>query len=238
MSLRIAFDLDGTVADMSSVLRKEAEALFGEQIQPRPPVPSKPVPEAVAGDESAAPDDPENPAVAELQLTARQQAQLWDHVQQIENFWVTLPEIEPGIIARIARLARARRWEVLFITTRPPSGGETTQVQTARWLDAHGYPLPSVFVVHGSRGRVAEALGLDFVVDDRPENCLDVAVDSKAKPILIWHGDEARIPAGARRLGVRAAPSIGEAVDLIEQYDDLRKERGVVRSIKRLFSGK
>ena len=39
----------------------------------------------------------------ELHLTARQQMQLWDHVKKIENFWTTLPELEPGIIARIAK---------------------------------------------------------------------------------------------------------------------------------------
>ena len=39
----------------------------------------------------------------ELHLTARQQMQLWDHVKKIENFWTTLPELEPGIIARIAQ---------------------------------------------------------------------------------------------------------------------------------------
>ena len=40
--------------------------------------------------------------------------------------------------------------------------------------------------MRGSRGKVAAALALDVVLDDRPENCLDVLSDSKAKPILIW----------------------------------------------------
>ena len=40
--------------------------------------------------------------------------------------------------------------------------------------------MPSVFVMNGSRGKLAAALHLDAVIDDRSENCLDVVVDSKA----------------------------------------------------------
>ncbi|MGE0043666.1 MAG: hypothetical protein AB7H88_10660 [Vicinamibacterales bacterium] len=228
MSLRIAFDLDGTVADMFTTLREEAEQLFGEETLSRQTY-------QISNSGEGVEDDPANPAMAELHLTARQQMRLWDHVKTIENFWLRLPELEPGIISRIATVAYKRRWEVIFITTRPASAGETTQVQSAQWLDQHGYALPSVFVVQGSRGKVADALSLDFVVDDRPENCLDVAVDSKAKPILIWPGDPKALPAGAKRLGIRAVPTISEAVELIERYEDLRHEGGVVKSLKRLF---
>ena len=65
--------------------------------------------------------------------------------------------------------------------------------------------------------------------------CLDVAVESKAKPILIWSGDPKAVPPGAKRLGVRVATSISEAVSILEQLDDLQKESGVVRSIKKLL---
>jgi hypothetical protein len=113
--------------------------------------------------------------------------------------------------------------------------GDTVQIQSQRWLEAQGFRLPSVFVVRRSRGKVADALELDAVVDDRPENCLDVAVDSKAKPILIWPGDPKHIPPGARRLGVRVVTSISEALDVVVKLDDVKNETGVVRSIKKLF---
>jgi len=57
--------------------------------------------------------------------------------------------------------------------------------------------------VQRSRGKIADALQLDAFVDDRPENCLDIAVESKAKVILVWHGHLKDVPAGAKRLGVR-----------------------------------
>jgi hypothetical protein len=226
MPLRVGFDLDGTIADMHVVLRREAEQLFG----------AAKLSAATGPEVQPDKDEPDSAKVmAEMHLTARQQMQLWEHVKTVENFWGGLPEMEPGIVARIAQTAIARRWEVLFLTTRPLVAGETTQIQSQRWLEAHGFPMPSVFVVQRSRGTIADALELDAVVDDRPENCLDVAVDSKAKPILIWPGDPKAVPPGAKRLGVRTVTSISEALALLVQLDDLKREKSVVRSIKKFF---
>jgi len=185
-------------------------------------------------DEAAKPEDDAN-VMQELHLTSRQQQQLWDHVKKIEDFWTTLPELEPGIIARIAKAAADRRWEVIFLTTRPSTAGELVQVQSQRWLAAHGFEYPSVYVVQRSRGKIADALHLDAFVDDRPENCLDIAVESKAKVILVWHGNLKDVPAGAKRLGIRAVSSISEAMTLLEQLDDIRQAPGLMRSIKRAF---
>ena len=206
MSLRVAFDLDGTIADMSAALHKEAERLFGAEALAVAVLNQK-------NSGSDADDDGDSKKLmAELHLTAKQQMQLWDHVKTVENFWRNLPELDTGIVARIWNLVVNRRWEVIFLTTRPLVAGETVQLQSQRWLKAHGFLLPSVFVVQRSRGRIADALHLDAVVDDRPENCLDVAVESKAKPILIWQADPKLVPPGAKRLGVRVAASISEAV--------------------------
>lgn len=245
MPLRVGFDLDGTVADMYAALYTEAVKLFGEDVvrkaaykKPDPPPAEAAAAKTPAGktkEGSAASDEDatENPAFQELHLTARQQMQLWEHVKKIENFWTTLPELEPGIIARIARAVIDRRWEVIFFTTRPSTAGELVQLQSQRWLQAHGFEFPSVYVVHRSRGRIADALQLDAFVDDRPENCLDIAVESKAKVILIWHGNLKDVPAGAQRLGVRPVNTISEAMGLLEHLDDVRNQPGLMRSLKR-----
>ena len=80
--------------------------LFGEEALAKPRY--KKAAAEPDGGPSEAPKTPTtatttDPAMDELQLTARQQMQLWDHVRKIENFWTTLPELEPGIIARIAQ---------------------------------------------------------------------------------------------------------------------------------------
>ena len=239
MPLRVGFDLDGTVADMYFALRREAIELFGEDVLRTPEESTKP---QQADKEEKAQVKPEDDqaatlAVQELHLTSRQQNQLWDHVKKIENFWTTLPELEPGIISRIAKAATERRWEVIFLTTRPATAGELVQMQSQRWLEAHGFQYPSVYVVQRSRGKIADALALDAFVDDRPENCLDIAVESKAKVILVWHGKVADVPAGAKRLGVRAVTSISEGLEVLEQLDDVRNERGLLKSIKRVLRG-
>jgi hypothetical protein len=108
-------------------------------------------------------------------------------------------------------------------------------MQSQRWLEAHGFQYPSVYVVQRSRGKIADALQLDAFVDDRPENCLDIAVESKAKVLLIWHGSLADVPAGAKRLGIRAVNTISEAVKLLEQLDDIRQQPSLMRSIKKAF---
>ena len=106
-----------------------------------------------------------------------------------------------------------------FLTKRPQTAGSTAQVQTQRWLESKGFPLPSVFVVQGSRGRIAASLDLDIVVDDRPENALDVVVDSKARALLIWREDETRLPGAAKRLGIGVIRSVGECLDILSQVD-------------------
>jgi len=243
MPLRVGFDLDGTVADMYSALKREAISLFGEdvvrdaEVQPSSPQEagdeqSGPKPESVPGSDE---EQVARPAMQELHLTARQQSQLWDHVKKIENFWNTLPELEPGIIRRLARNVAERRWEIIFLTTRPTTIGDLVQLQSQRWLHDHGFEYPSVFVVRRSRGKIADALGLDAFVDDRPENCLDIAVESTAKVILVWHGDPKDIPAGAKRIGVQPVQTISEALALLEKLDDVRAQPSLMRTIKRAF---
>jgi FMN phosphatase YigB (HAD superfamily) len=229
--LRVAFDLDGTLADMQQVLRREAAKLFPSAR------PLEKVTPAVHADTHKPADTAVDDATAltppDLDLTSRQWARLWSHVRRIDDFWLSLPEIDEGIVAHIAKLAAARRWDVLFITTRPGVRGQTTQIQTQRWLQAHGFALPSVFVVHRSRGAIAQALELDVVVDDRLENCVDVALESKATPVLIRQSAPAPAHRESHPTTVRIVSSIREAVSLVEQIDDDRQRRGVVRSIRK-----
>ena len=215
MSLRIACDLDGTVADMDAALQREAERLFGPDVDLR----------GIPGDRAESAEDVEGqlaPGASGLAvggarvLSPRDVRRLWDHVASIENFWMSLGEVEPGAIARLAAAARTHRWEVIFLTQRPPSAGETTQVQSQRWLQSHGFELPSVMVMRGSRGKVAEALALDVVIDDRPENCLDVASDSKARPVLIWRAGAGAVPPQIAGLPLEAVPSMAQALEYLE----------------------
>jgi hypothetical protein len=249
MSLRIAFDCDGVIADLDSALAEVAERLFGAAPPPvsrttgdasdqpgaaqvgAPPSaaaeaasPAGKPPATGAGKPTPAAAQPPDAPTAEeeqvepprfRQLTRQQQHDIWSAVHDTENFWEALKETEPGIVARIAREAREREWEVIFITQRPSSIGSITQIQTQRWLIERGYQNPSVFVIKGTRGKVADALSLDIVVDDRPENCLDVKLESRARAILIWPDRPESLPPNARRLGIEPVPSTNACLDLL-----------------------
>lgn len=250
MPLRIAFDLDGVLADMETELVRQAEILFGEamtrRLQERAADPDQRT-AVVARDADhksgevatqAGAEADNTPPLLKLNMTTRQQRKLWRHVETVENFWETLAEIEPGIIARLAEIVTSRRWEIIFLTKRPQTLGATAQVQTQRWLEAKGFPLPSVFVVQGSRGRIAAALGLDIVVDDRPENCLDVVMDSKARAILVWREGEGAPPAAARRLGIGVVKSVRECLDILAEVDSsaaAAERPGVMHRVRQLF---
>jgi hypothetical protein len=240
MPLRIAFDLDGVLADMDAELVRQAEVLFGEPMTRRPPQQAAAA-EGTPGEAPPAPDGSEPaadgaPPIAQLNMTARQQRKLWRHVESIENFWEGLAELEPGVIGRLAALAHDRRWEIIFLTKRPETAGATAQVQTQRWLESKGFALPSVFVVQRSRGRIASALGLDIVVDDRPENCLDVVVDSKARAILVWRDDASQPPAAAQRLGIGVVKSVADCLEILVQMDSASEdEPGVMSRVMRML---
>ena len=243
MSLRIAFDLDGVLADMESELVRQAGILFGDAVTRRKPRRHTPETQPDAADPShesvagaAEPPLDNTPPLLKLTMTARQQRKLWRQVEAIENFWETLKEIEPGTVARLAEMATARRWEVIFLTKRPETAGRTAQLQTQRWLSAQGFAMPSVFVVQGSRGRIAAALDLAIVVDDRLENCLDVVVDSKARAILVWREEDKPLPETARRMAIGAVRSMEQCFSVLAEIDTAAAtEPGVFDRVLRLL---
>ncbi len=192
--LRIGCDMDGVVADLGAAMSRESLALFGDEGR-----------------------DADH-------LAARRRKHLWTRVQAVENFWETLDEIEPGGVSRMAALAAERRWEVIFLTTRPDSAGDTAQRQTHRWLAAHGCSSPNVFVVRRSRGLIAAALELDVVLDDRPGNCLDVIADSEARAILTWRREQDIPTLALNRARIEVVKGFHQALDALTTMDLHRHE--------------
>ena len=192
--LRLAFDMDGVMADLKSALSLEAAVLFGDA------------------------------AGAQESLTKSRRRQLWNSVQSTKNFWETLEETEPGGVSRLAALVAERQWDIIFLTTRPETAGDSAQAQTQRWLMARGFACPSVFVVRRSRGAIAAALELDVVVDDRPENCLDVVSESSARAVLMWRRTADPPDIALNRLRIDVVRGLSESLDLLAGIDALRQE--------------
>jgi hypothetical protein len=197
MSLRIGIDIDGVLADFRTAFHQAAKRCLGRDVSDG------------AGGSS--------PQV----LEQREIKRVWDYVAKTPNWWLDLPAYEPEEIARLYSVARASGWEVFFLTNRPASGGDTVQFQTQWWLERHGFYLPAVLTVPGSRGEVANGLRLDLVVDDLVMNCVDVVAASAAKAVLLMRdGDEpGRAHAIDRGIGVVA--TFAEALVVLERLHDL-----------------
>ena len=233
--MRIAFDLDGVLADLHEPFVETALRLF-------PELDRRAISSADVG--ASPPDDENDAALApadgtapppNLSLTRHQNDAVWRAIGQTPDFWEQLKEIETGAIARLAKIADERGWEILFITSRPKSAGRTVQRQSQRWLERQGFPLPSCYVVHGSRGRIAAALAIDVVIDDRPDNCLDIVLESRAGAILVWRGPTASVPGSAKRLGIAVVATVAEALDALIVAEGGDASEGLLDRLRKIF---
>ena len=201
--------MDGVLADFATAFHQVEHRLYG----PASSVSAEsPEVEAQQEEESAA-----APAAGSSarELRRRRDA-IWAAIHSTPDFWMTLKPYDPAAVRRIHELMIRFGWEVFFITQRPATAGQTVQRQTQLWLVEQGFDLPSVLVISGSRGAAAGALRLNFHVDDSPQNCLDVASESRARPILIVQEPDPVTENSARRLRIGVARSIGDALDALE----------------------
>ena len=244
MPLRIGFDMDGVLADFGAAYHAIEERLFGpaspttragdpeEEAQIEEEAPGQDA--ATAGATSPVSEDRRDPARSERRdrerradaarehggrrsMLRRHRDKVWQDIHGTPDFWMTLKETEDGAVRRVHELMLRHRWEVFFITQRPATDGDTVQRQTQRWLVAHGFDLPSVLVVPGSRGAAAAALTLDYHVDDSPKNCIDVRSESRARALLIVPPDDQRSADSVHRLGIGTASTITAALDILDQ---------------------
>ena len=199
MSIRVGFDVDGVIANFNKTFRETASKVEA----------------ATSG------RDRSDPAAHALATDVMKR--VWEHISRTAQWWLQLDAYEPEQISRLYRTSRQRRWEVYFMTTRPSSAGETTQFQTQWWLVTHGFPLPSVLTVPGSRGDAANALKLDIAVDDRLTNCVDIIAASRTKALLLLRNDDRTVRDQALARGIGVVSTLASAIDAIEQFEEAKR---------------
>ena len=218
---RIAFDLDGVLADFAGAYERIAQRLFP----------------AAPPDTDAAPDEREPSAApppgAAPRLSHRRQHAVWKSIRSTPDFWTTLEPIDPEAIPRLAERASRLGWDTFFVTQRPATAGAAVQRQTQRWLVEQGFALPSVITHAGSRGRLAAALELDFLVDDTLQHCVDAVSESAATPILVDADPDRTTEVNARRLGIELCAGLAESLALIERAAASGTLRSLARSARR-----
>ena len=200
MSLRIGIDVDGVLANFRDAFHEAANAC-GIRIA-----------------------EPEEPRSAQS-LTQKEVKRVWEYVSKTPNWWTTLQPYEADQIARLYGLTRASGWEVFFVTNRPASAGDTVQFQTQWWIERHGFYLPAVLTVPGSRGEIANGLRLDLMVDDLVMNCVDVVGASTAKALLLLRNADQATHKHATDRGIGVVPTFGDAVTVIERLHELLPSR-------------
>jgi len=226
--IRVGFDMDGVLADFSGAFREVEKRLFGVAstvVADAPEVEAR-------QDEAAA----RHGVAIE---TRRRRDAIWKAIRDTRDFWTTLKPHDPGAVRRIHGLMIRHGLEVVFITQRPSTVGQTVQRQTQFWLRQQGFDLPSVLVIGGSRGAAAAAVRLDYHVDDSPQNCLDIVSDSRARPILIVPEPDPVTEATAKHLQIGMARSIAQALDLLEHALNGRgPQAGLLDKLSRIVGRK
>ena len=225
LSLRVAFDLDGVLADLGTGYDSVAANVAATRA-------------ASSGREATARDDEGNSSEAGGDATAPgsrshvDDAEIWDAIRAIPDFWTTLSPLEPGGIERLQATAIRHCWELFFFTQRPATLGDTVQRQTQRWLVQHGVDLPSVIVTRGSRGTLAAALHLDVLIDDTAQHCVDVIAESKATPFLVLRKPDAATEGNAKRLGIRVVRSVAECLVVLEDLQNQKEHPKLLDRLK------
>ena len=215
MSLRVAFDIDGVLADFRTAFQDAAdEAGIGGRPQ--------------ASEASAI--DP---------LSSREIKAIWAHVKRSNNWWTRLHAYEPQQMVRLYELSRRCKWEVVFMTRRPSTDGDPVQFQTQWWIEHYGFYYPAVVTVPGSRGELANALRLDVIVDDQLLNCVDVVGGSTAKALLLLRdGHDRATEDHAISRGIGVVKTLEEAIDVISHmHESLGERRGRLQRLSDWFGG-
>jgi hypothetical protein len=238
--VRIAFDMDGTLADLASAYALIEDRLFGAgEAEHERPAPEAREAEQHEGEETAASGAAQEPkSKRRTSLSSWHRERIWQTIEATPDFWTTLAPIEDGAIKRLYQLTCEHHWEVFFITQRPATAGRTVQLQTHDWLVEQGYATPSVIPLSAGRGKAASALRLDYVVDDTFQNCVDVLSDSEARAILLVGPADALTERGARRLGIGTAHAIHEVLDLLVQATEARTNPSVFEKLRQLAGWK
>lgn len=147
----------------------------------------------------------------EYGYTAEEENAVWRSINVDATFWQTL-EPYANVRQQLRRLEGMNRFldDVYFITSRP---GQGTKWQTERWLRIHGVAEPTV-LISGKKGDCARALQLDFYIDDKDSNCVDVKQARPECEVFLlnqpWNQGLNTVRAGVRRIG-----SLWEFMDVI-----------------------
>lgn len=154
--MRIGFDVDGVLADfnrsfMDLFPRVTGKSLFAPDYWPH----TWDYPQAVG-------------------YTNEETSAVWEHIKAGGAFWGNLEPLPDMDVLRkwmASDPIPSPFYEIYYVTSRM---GRNVKFQTETWLDDCLGNIGNTVLISSEKGAIAKALKLDYYVDDRAENILDV----------------------------------------------------------------
>ena len=132
-------------------------------------------------------------------LTKAEVDATWHALKDTYNWWEHL-EAMPGTKALRSFLPLSDEFRFYFITSRVPSEGWPVEEQSGVWLeDTFAISVPTV-ITEKNKGPVCHALKVDYFLDDKLENCLEVEQQSPQTRVYVKDAPYNRVAIGPRRV--------------------------------------
>lgn len=159
--LNIGLDVDGVISAFVPAARKLCKQLFNGR-----------------------PDDAlvqTSWAFDSLGITPEEENKLWRRIDAIPNWWLDHKPMENTDL--LPQLCEKHR--VIFITNRKDGTGWPIEDQTKVWLKRNFGLNNTNVIISDKKGPVAAGLKLDYFIDDRPKNCIEVHQEGCTKIYML-----------------------------------------------------